>query len=110
MAKYASALVQIGFTLDQIGFIVRRHLDAQPFVLRCLLKQKLNLSDEMLEKLAIGNEFDFHEKTWAPRDIIIRSGTETIKQQVEKELTVPSYVICIYMVKVQTDLRSDIRP
>ena len=89
MAKYASALVQVGFPLDQIGFIVRRHLDAQPFVLRCLLKRKLNLADEVPRKLAIGNEFDFQEKNWTPRDIIIRSGIETAKQQVEKELAVP---------------------
>ena len=89
MAKYASALGQIGFPLDQIGFIVSRSVDAQPFVLRCLLKQKLNLDDEVLRKLAIGSEFDFQEKNWAPRDIIIRSGVETAKQQVEKELAVP---------------------
>ena len=89
MAEYASALVQVGFPLDQIGFIVRRPLDAQPFVLRCLLKQKLNLADELLRKLAIGSEFDFQEKNWATRDIIIRSGVETVKQQVEKELAVP---------------------
>ena len=88
MAKYSSALVQIGFSLDQIGFIVSRHLDAQPFVLRCLLKQKLNLSDEMPEKLAIGNEFYFQEKNCLPLDIIIRSGNEGTKQQVEKELAV----------------------
>ena len=89
MAKYVSALVQVGFPLDQIGFIVNRHLDAQPFVLRCLLKRKLNLlADEVPRKLAIGNEFDFQEKNWTPRDIIIRSGIETAKQQVEKELAV----------------------
>ena len=88
MAKYASALVQVGFPLDQIGFIVNRHLDAQPFVLRCLLKQKLNLANEVPRKLAIGNEFDFQEKNWTPCDIIIRSGVETAKQQVEKELAV----------------------
>ena len=91
MAKYASVLGQIGFPLDQIGFIVSRQLDAQPFVLRCLLKQKLNIADEMLEKFPIGNEFNFQETNWAPRDIIIRSGVEAVKQQVEKELAVPRY-------------------
>ena len=92
MAKYASALVQVGFPLDQIGFIVRRPLDAQPFVLRCLLKQKLNLADELLRKLAIGSEFDFQEKNWSTRDnIIIRSGVETAKQQMEKELARPRF-------------------
>ena len=94
MAKYASALVQVGFPLDQIGFIVSRTLDAQPFVLRCLLKQKLNLqlADEVLRKLAIGNELDFQEKNWATSDnIIIRSGVETAKQQVEKELARTRY-------------------
>ena len=92
MAKYVSELFQLGFTPDQIGFIVPRHLDAQPFVLRCLLKQKLKLSNEReLEKLAIGNEFEFQEKSWSPRDLIIRSGTQTIKHKVEKELAVPRY-------------------
>ena len=92
MAKYASALVQIGFQPDQIGFIVSPHLDAQQFVLRCLLKQKLNLADEVLRKLAIGSEFDFQEKNWATRDnIIIRSGVETAKQQMEKELARPRF-------------------
>ena len=98
MAKYASILVQIGFPLDQIGFIVRWPLDAQPFVLRCLLKQKLNLADEMLEKLAIGSEFAFQEKNLVSRDIIIRSGTESSKQEVEKELAVQRsdiYIVCL---------------
>ena len=94
MAKYVTALVQIGFSIDQIGFIVRRPWDAQPFVLRCLLKQRLNLTDAMLEKLAIGNEFNFQEQKWAPRDVIIRSGAEA-KQQVEKELAVKRYDIYI---------------
>ena len=91
MAKYAGALVQVGFPLDQIGFIMHRPLDAQPFVLRCLLKQKLNLADEVLRKLAIGSEFDFQETNWTPRDIIIRSGVETVRQQVEKELAKPRF-------------------
>ena len=92
MAKYASALFQLGFTLDQVGFIVPRHLDAQPFVLRCLLKQKLKLSNEKeFKKLAIGNEFEFQEKSCTPRDLIIRSGTATSKHKVEKELAVPRY-------------------
>ena len=93
MAKYASALVQIGFLPDQIGFIVSRHLDAQPFVLRCLLKQKLNLVDEMLEKFAIGSEFDFQQKNWAPCDVIIRSGVEATRNPLEKELAVPRYIL-----------------
>ena len=93
MAKYASALVQVGFPLDQIGFIMRRHLDAQPFVLRCLLKRKLNLADEVPRKLAIGNEFDFQEKNWTPRDIIIRSGVEATRNPLEKELAVPRYIL-----------------
>ena len=91
MAKYASALVRLGFSLDQIGFIVQPRLDAQPFVLRCLFKRELNVSDELLKKLAIGSEFDFQEKNWAPRDVIIRGSTETKKQQVEKELAVRRY-------------------
>ena len=62
MAKCASVLFQLGFPIDQIGFIVRRQLDAQPFVLRCLLKQKLNLADEVLSKLSIGNGLEFQEK------------------------------------------------
>ena len=62
MAKYASVLFQLGFPIDQIGFIVRRQLDAQSFVLRCLLKQKLNLADEVLSKLSIGNGLEFQEK------------------------------------------------
>ena len=90
-AKYVIALVRLGFSLDQIGFIVSRHLDAQPFVLRCLLKRELNVSDEVLKKLAIGNEFNFQENNWLPRDVIIRDGTETPKQQVEKELAVQRY-------------------
>ena len=93
MAKYASALVQIGFPLDQIGFIVSRHLDAQPFVLRCLLKQRLNLADEVLKKLAIGNEFDFQQKNLTTRDVIIRSGAEATRNPLEKELVVPRYNI-----------------
>ena len=91
MAKYASALVRLGFSLDQIGFIVSLHLDAQTFVLRCLLKWELNVSDEVLKKLAIGNEFNFQENNWLPRDVIIRDGTETKKQQVEKELATLRY-------------------
>ena len=91
MAKYAEALVRLGFSLAQIGFIVRPPLDAQPIVLRCLLKRELNVSDEVLKKVAIGSEFDFQERNWAPRDVIIRSGTATKKQEVEKELAVPRY-------------------
>ena len=91
MGKYAVALMRLGFSFDQIGFIVQPHLDAQPFVLRCLLKRELNVSDELLKKLAIGSEFDFQEKNWAPRDVIIRGSTETKKQQVEKELAVRRY-------------------
>ena len=90
-AKYVIALVRLGFSLDQIGFIVSRHLDAQPFVLRCLLKRELNVSDEVLKKFPIGNEFNFQENNWLPRDVIIRDGTETPKQQVEKELAVQRY-------------------
>ena len=88
MTKYASALVQLGFPLEQIGFIAQLYLDAQPFVLRCLLKQMLKLSNKELEKLAIGNEYYSQEKNWATRDVIIRDGTHTTKQQVEKELAV----------------------
>ena len=86
MAKYASALVRLGVSFDQIGFIVSPHLDSQPFVLRCLLKQKFNLSEEELEKMAIGSELKLQEKNLVPREIIIRGGTEAKKQQVEKEL------------------------
>ena len=93
MVKYASALVRFGFSLEQIGFIVRSPLDAQPFVLRCLLKRELNVSDEVLKKLAIGSEFDFQDNNWLPRDVIIRGGTQTKKQQVEKELATPRYTI-----------------
>ena len=88
MAKYANALVQLGFPLEQIGFIVRPYLDAQPFVLRCLLKQMLKLSNKELEKLAIGNEYYSQEKNWATRDVIIRDDTDTSKQRMEKELAV----------------------
>ena len=93
MAKYASALIQIGFPLGRIGLFFRRTLDAQPFVLRCLLRRELKLSNEEreVEKLAIGDEFYFKEKNWVPRDVIIRTGTETSKQNVEKELGVPRY-------------------
>ena len=94
MVKYASALVRFGFSLEQIGFIVRSPLDAQPFVLRCLLKRELNVSDEVLKKLAIGSEFDFQEKNWASRDVILRSGTEAKKQQMEEELAVRRYGFC----------------
>ena len=90
MAKYASALVQIGFSPDQIGFIMQQQLKEQPFVLRCLLKRELNESDEAHKKIAIGNDIAF-QQNWAPRDVIIRSGTETNRQQVEKELAVPRY-------------------
>ena len=100
MAKYASALFQLGFNLDQIGFIVRRQLDAQPFILRCLLKRELNVSDEVLKKLAIGNEFEFQEQNWAPRDVIIRSSTESPKQEVEKELAVRRYDFCSLVSKI----------
>ena len=93
MAKYASALVRQGFSPEQIGFIVQPRLDAQPFVLRCLLKRKLNVSDELRKKLAIGSEFDFQDNNWLPRDVIIRGGTQTKKQQVEKELAVRRYII-----------------
>ena len=93
MAKYAVALVRYGFSLEQIGFIVGRHLDAQPFVLRCLLKRELNVSDEVLKKFPIGSEFNFQENNWLPRDVLIRGGAETKKQQVEKELAVRRYII-----------------
>ena len=92
MAKYAVALVRSGFSLGHIGFIVPRPLDAQPFVLRCLLGRELNVSDEVLKKLAVGNEFDFQEQNWAPRNVIIRSSMQA-KKQVEKELAVRLYVI-----------------
>ena len=92
MAKFAHALVRFGFPLDRIGFVFRRTLDAQPFVTRCLLKRELKLAkDEEFEKLAIGDEFRFQEQNLAPRDVIIRTGTQTSLQNVEKELGVPRY-------------------
>ena len=93
MAKYASALVRIGFPLARIGLFFRRPLDAQPFVLRCLLRRELKLSSKKMEdeKLAIGCEFRFQEKNWVPRDVIIRAGTENFLQNVVKEQGVPRY-------------------
>ena len=43
------------------------------------------------EKLAIWSEFRFQEQNLAPRDVIIRTGTQTSLQNVEKELGVPRY-------------------
>ena len=92
MAKYASALVRIGFPFDRIGFVFPLTLDAQPFVTRCLLKRELKLAkNEELGKLAIGNDFHFRDKNLTPHDVIIRTGTETLRQNVEKELGVPRY-------------------
>ena len=85
MAKYAAALVHLGFTLEQIGFIVPLHLDAQPTVLSCLLRHKFQLSDEELDKLSIGNEYDFIKNNLRPREIIIRCSIAT-KNTEEHEL------------------------
>ena len=85
MAKYAAALVHLGFTLEQIGFIVPRHLDAHPSVISCLLRHKFKLSDDELDKLSIGNEYDFIKNNWRPREIIIRCGTAA-KNNEEHEL------------------------
>ena len=96
MAKYASALVRQGFSLAQIGFIVQPHLDGQPFVLRCLLQQKLNLSSEESQKLAIGDELEFEEKNWTPRDVIIRTGikAEQNTDMMDMKLALRRYEIC----------------
>lgn len=93
MAKYASALVRIGFPVSRIGLFFRGPLDAQPFVLRCLLKRELKLFSEEMEdeKLAIGDEFSFKEKNWVPRDVIIRTSAETSLQNIEKERGIPRY-------------------
>ena len=96
MAKYASALVRQGFSLAQIGFIVQPHLDGQPFVLRRLLQQQLNLSSEEAEKLAIGDELEFEEKNWTPRDVIIRDGikAEQHTDMMDMKLVLRRYEIC----------------
>ena len=85
MAKYAAALVRLGFTLEQIGFIVLPFLDAQPTVLSCLLRHQFKLSDEELNKLTIGDEYDFLANNWRPREIIIRCSTAS-KNPVGHEL------------------------
>ena len=72
MAKYAAALTRLGFSLEQIGFIVPSFLDAQPSVLSFLLRHQFRLSDEELNKLTIGNESDFLANNWRSREIIIR--------------------------------------
>ena len=95
MAKYAVALVRLGFSLRQIGFIVPRFLGAQPTVISCLLRHKFQLSDEELDKLSIGNEYDFLANNWKPREIIIRCGTAA-KNTEEHELIVRRFA---YMLK-----------
>ena len=86
MARYASALVKLGFSLEQIGFFVLSSLDSQPFAIRCLLEHKLNLSKEELEKLSIGSEYKYKDKHFGQREVIIRGGLEIEKEQMEKEL------------------------
>lgn len=92
MAKYASALVQLGFSLDRIGFIFRFYLEAAPFVLRTLLKDELDLFDDELGNLAIGCEFDFQRKNLAPRDVIIRTDKALISKTDENELLASRYI------------------
>ena len=87
MAKYAAALVRLGFTLDKICFIVPRLLDAQPSVLSCILRHKFKLSDEALNILAIGSEYDFLANNWRPREILIRC-SPSAKNSKEHELIV----------------------
>ena len=55
--------------------------------------------NEELGKLAIGNDFHFRDKNLTPHDVIIRTGTETLRQNVEKELGVPRYDFHYYPIR-----------
>ena len=103
MAKYASALVQLGFSLDRIGFIFRFYLEAAPFVLRTLLKDELDLFDDELGNLAIGCEFDFQRKNLAPRDVIIRTDKALISKTDENELLASRYIFCRFINATRID-------
>ena len=63
MAKYASALVQLGFSLDRIGFIFRFYLEAAPFVLRTLLRDELDLFDDELRNWLFAVNLTSNERT-----------------------------------------------
>ena len=92
MAKYAAALVRLGFSLGQIGFIVPPFLGAQPSVLSLLLRHKFQLSDDELNKLTIRDEYNFLANNWRPREIIIRCSTAS-KKSMQHELIVPRFDI-----------------
>ena len=75
MAKIAIAYLRLGLSFDQIGFIMAPFWDAhaQPSLLFSLFRHHFHLTDDELNKFAIGSEYNFQVKKWRPREVIIRS-------------------------------------